>query len=121
MTLFSLENYDDGSLMNFRVLLLGDNDQDQVQGVPQVGFEVEDDRGTIYVRRGGSCGTGPSANQWRALYRYAPAIDPFARQLRLSVNELYWRRFDKGEGGLISGVPRRGRWVFTVILNPLRL
>jgi hypothetical protein len=79
---------------------------------PEVQLEVRDDRGRQYRNWGGQTSWG-SDLELRAEPRYAPALDPAARELRLMVAEVRWRTGAVWEGGEVVAVDR-GPWVFTV-------
>ena len=104
ITLIALEVYADGFLADFR-LLLGSSRLAN----PQLLVRCRDDRGGHYQawkkrRRGGRA---PRHERWSLTYRFAPALDPRARELQVTVMEVWsWGR----------KASRPGPWAFTVAL-----
>jgi hypothetical protein len=81
---------------------------------PELVLEARDDRGRRYRDWGGERAWG-SILELREEPRYAPALDPVARELRLTAAEVQWRTGAVWEGGEVIAVDR-GPWVFTVAL-----
>ncbi len=79
---------------------------------PELELEVRDDRGQGYRCWGGERSWG-SKLELRAEPRYAPALDPAARELWLTVAEVRWRTAAVWRGGEVIAVDR-GPWVFAV-------
>jgi len=94
LTLLSFERYVDGFLAQFRVLQTYEPPRTFLDlGLPDLVCEAGDDRGGSYTPwphggSGGGGGRGPL--QWRIAYRYAPALDSAARELRVTIRELRW-------------------------------
>ncbi len=81
---------------------------------PEVLLEARDDRGRRYRYWGGERAWG-SILELREEPRYAPALDPAARELRLTAAEVQWRTAAVWQGGKVVAVDR-GPWAFTVAL-----
>jgi hypothetical protein len=81
---------------------------------PEVLLEARDDRGRRYHYWGGERAWG-SILVLRAEPRYAPALDPAARELQLVAAEVQWRTAAVWQGGEVVAVDR-GPWVFAVAL-----
>ena len=81
---------------------------------PELELEALNDRGRRYRYWGGERAWG-SILVLREELRYAPALDPAARELRLTVAEVRWRTAAVWQGGEVVAVDR-GPWVFTVAL-----
>ena len=81
---------------------------------PEVLLDARDDRGRRYRYWGGERAWGSILVQ-REEPRYAPALDPAARELRLTAAEVRWRTGAVWQGGKIVAVDR-GPWVFAVTL-----
>ncbi len=82
--------------------------------VPELELEVRDDRGRQYRNWGGGEQWG-SHLEGRVEPIFTPALDPAARELRLTVAEVQWRTVRFREMGEIVAVDR-GPWAFTVAL-----
>jgi hypothetical protein len=82
--------------------------------VPEWELEVRDDRGRQYRNWGGGEQWGSSL-EGRAESIFTPALDPAARELRLTVAEVQWRTVAGREMGESIAVDR-GPWAFTVAL-----
>jgi hypothetical protein len=81
---------------------------------PEVLLEARDDRGRRYRSWGGETSWG-SILALREEPRYAPALDPAARELWLTVEQARWRTGAVWQGGEVIAVDR-GSWVFAVAL-----
>jgi hypothetical protein len=81
---------------------------------PEVLPEAHDDRGRQYRYWGGERAWG-SILELREEPRYAPALDPAARELRLTAAEVQWRTAAVWQGGKVVAVDR-GPWAFAVAL-----
>jgi hypothetical protein len=81
---------------------------------PEVLLAASDDRGRRYRCWGGQRAWG-SDLELREEPRYAPALDPAARELRLVAAQVQWRTAAVWQGGEVVAVDR-GPWVFTVTL-----
>ncbi len=86
------------------------------RGIEHLALTATDDRGGHYTSRpyeGRGFGQGRDW-QWRGAYRFAPALDPTARQLRLVLAALTWPRPDQARrrGGPPPTVV--GPWAFAV-------
>ena len=82
--------------------------------VPELQLEARDDRGRRYRYWGGGRSWG-SDLELREEPRYAPALDPAARELRLAAAEVRWRTAAVWQGGKVVAVDR-GPWAFAVAL-----
>jgi hypothetical protein len=81
---------------------------------PELELEARDNRGRRYRCWGGERAWG-SILELREELRYAPALDPAARELRLTVAEVRWRTAAVWQGGEVVAVDR-GPWAFAVAL-----
>jgi hypothetical protein len=81
---------------------------------PEVLLDARDDRGRQYRYWGGERSWG-SDLEMREEPRYAPALDPAARELQLTVEQVRWRTGAVWQGGEVIAVDR-GPWVFAVAL-----
>jgi hypothetical protein len=72
---------------------------------PEVLLEAHDDRGRPYRCWGGEQSWG-STLELRAEPRYAPALDPGARELQLVAAEVQWRTAAVWQGGEVVAVGR---------------
>jgi hypothetical protein len=77
-------------------------------------LEARDDRGQQYRNWGGESSWGSSL-EGRAEPIFTPALDPAARELRLTVAEVRWRTVAGRELGEIVAIDR-GPWMFAVAL-----
>jgi hypothetical protein len=113
VTLFSLEAYAEGFLVNGRIV----RETTATPGpkpipLPEPAFNATDSTGRRYdAWRTGGRGDG---HEWRFAYLFAPALDPSTTELRLVVTEMRWRRFGEGEPPPVEVEP--GAWTFTVTL-----
>ena len=82
--------------------------------VPEFELEARDDRGRQYRNWGGGEQWGSNLEGW-AEPIFTPALDPAARELRLTAAEVRWWTAAVWQGGEIVAVDR-GPWVFTVAL-----
>lgn len=116
LTLLSVERYDDGFVAQFWVRREM-SDPTWTVAAPDFLPVAIDDRGGRYVAwpHGGSGGGHPSRMTWRYAFRFAPALDAAAAELRLEVPEI----------GLVRPDPARdlseeevvaGPWSFAVPL-----
>ena len=81
---------------------------------PELELEARDDCGRRYPYWGGERSWGSSL-VLREEPRYAPALDPAARELWLTVAEVPWRTAAVWEGGEVIAVDQ-GPWAFRVAL-----
>jgi hypothetical protein len=81
---------------------------------PEVLLDARDDRGRRYRYWGGERSWG-SDLELRDEPRYALALDPTARELRLTMEQVQWRTAAVWQGGEIVAVDR-GPWTFAVEL-----
>jgi hypothetical protein len=111
VTLLTLESYE----ASFTVtgLLQWRAEPGSEADAPDLAFEAGDDRGGRYT---GLASGGGGPGQWRLEYRFVPALDPGARELRLEAAECRWRRFEPGEPGQRVRRTTPGPWRFTVAL-----
>jgi ketosteroid isomerase-like protein len=86
---------------------------------PDLPVEASDDRGGVYRGRphGGTSGGGPGNWQWRFHHRFTPALDPAARELRLTVPELRWTTTFTSRGPPTLERKQAGPWSFAVPLG----
>lgn len=84
-----------------------------MRGFAGLGRLATDDRGGWY--RGLMEGRG-GGGRWRAQYRFAPALHPEARELRLEATDCQWRAFDLAERGRRVVGHSPGPWRFVVAL-----
>jgi hypothetical protein len=86
---------------------------------PDLPVEARDDRGAVYRGRphGGTSGGGPGSWQWRFHHRFTPALDPAARELRLTVPELRWTTTFTSRGPPTLERTQAGPWSFAVPLG----
>jgi len=120
LTVLSLERYADGFVAQFRVLQTYEPPRTFVDlGFPDLVCQAGDDHGGSYTpwpHGGSGGGGGRGLLHWRIAYRYAPALDSAARELRLTIRELRWM------GHIGSGQPPTstdvvtGPWTFVVPL-----
>ncbi len=114
VTLFSLEVYGDGFQASLLVARRADPASGRRStGVPEMVLEVADSAGRRYdawPAGGGSHG----AWAFRFAYRFAPALDPSATELRLRVTAIHWHGIGEDEPPLLEVEP--GPWTFTVPL-----
>jgi hypothetical protein len=82
--------------------------------VPEFELEARDDRGRQYRNWGGGEQWGSSL-EGRAEPIFTPALDPAARELRLTAAEVRWRAVGVREMGEVVAVDR-GPWAFAVAL-----
>ncbi len=118
-SLLSVERYADGFVAQFRVGQEYSPDAcgQQQQRFPELVCEATDDRTGRYTAwpTGGSGSAGQGLRVWRLAYRFAPALDHAAQELRLIVVELVWRAH-----ALMPVEAERavGPWTFPVPLPP---
>ncbi len=123
VTLLSVERYRDGFLAQLRVLAEYAPPAplpERAGLLPEVHLAATDDRGGAYTPwpHGGSGGGGRGVLQWRHAYRFAPALPPEARELRLTVERVAWHRYEPGQQELVVEREQAGPWAFTVALPP---
>jgi hypothetical protein len=82
--------------------------------VPEWELEARDDRERQYRNWGGESSWGSSL-EGRAEPIFTPALDPAARELRLTAAEVQWRTAAVWQGGKVVAVDR-GPWAFAVAL-----
>lgn len=123
LALQTLEIYDDGFLVRLRLSY-----PDRGRRFPEPVFAVRDDRGGKYGWAPGpdlgSERTGGSARGWRyeAALSFAPALDPAARELAITITEVRWRlltsppNFGRGPARPDDEVAP-GPWNFTILLT----
>ena len=61
-------------------------------------------------------GLTPGGWQWRFTHRFVPALDPAARELRLTVPELLWTSYMPGGRPTVDRT-QPGPWTFAVPLG----
>lgn len=123
IALLSLESYADGFLVHCRVLLAEERPRPSLDGPPFPPFdhprpalEAGDDRGGEYRVWPASGGGG--GREWRFSFHAAPALDPAARELRLTIPEVRRERLDHQRRRPVTADARRGPWTWTVGLTP---
>jgi hypothetical protein len=87
---------------------------------PQLLFEATDDRGGTYgcwVGGGYGGGAAPGQMLWRQDYYFAPAPDPAAGELRLSVPALEWVSYGTGQPRPTVAATQSIGWTFVVSLD----
>ena len=122
LTLLSVERYQDGFLAQFRLLQEYTPPEDPSRrGFPELVCEASDERGGRYTMwpNGGSGGGGRGVLHWRLAYRYAPALDPTARELRLSIPTVRWRHLASAGQPSAPDEVFDGPWRFLVVLPAL--
>ncbi|MDP9371928.1 MAG: hypothetical protein M3Q65_05645, partial [Chloroflexota bacterium] len=95
VSFLSLEVYADGFLLHSRIRFGQEQQQRRFgSGGPfEMTLDVRDDRGGEYRVWPGGGGGNP--REWRFEHRCGQALDPAARELRVTVTELRWRRLDR--------------------------
>jgi hypothetical protein len=113
VTCVSVELWDDGWGVTFRVILPGPD-----RWVPALVLRPTDDRGATYRSTAGSAGTGSHGPEtggceWRLSHHFAPAVDPRSSELRLVIEE---GRLTEGRPiGIDPSTERRSeRWDWTL-------
>lgn len=116
LTLLSVERYDDGFVAQFG-LRREASDAAGTITMPDLLPEATDDRGGRYVAwpHGGSGGGHPSRMTWRCAFRFAPALDAAAAELRIEVPEIGLVRPDPA-GEVSEEEVVAGPWSFAVPL-----
>jgi hypothetical protein len=95
VALLSIDVYDDGFVANTVVRSTLQEPDEIGVAYAELPLEASDDRGGHYVGRVGGSG---SSDGWRGQYRFTPALDPAARELRLEAAECHWTRFHRLAG-----------------------
>ncbi len=120
----ALEVYEAGFVATFQIQSLGSGpdlgDADDAERSPRLALTAVDDRGGRYTSapyEGCGCGQGRDW-QWRGASRFAPALDPAARTLRLTLAGLEWMRPDAATRRFVPAQTIRGPWRFAVALAP---
>ena len=93
---------------------------DDAERSPRLALSATDNRGGHYTSTAyeGS-GFGQLRDwQWRGSYRLAPALDPAARTLWLTLAALEWTRPDEATRRFVPTHTVRGPWRFAVALAP---
>jgi len=118
----ALECYDAGFVVGFQVQSLGrgpqlGNDVSLEEG-PRLALTATDDRGGRYrAALEGQAGEGQLREwQWRVAYRCDPALNPAARELRLTIAALMWTRPDEHARRFVPVRTIAGPWSFVVAL-----
>lgn len=115
LTCLTVECYEDGFKPTFRVFGAGCWPCD-----PQLALVASDDQDGEY-HHWGSGGNG-AANfvdcDWRLAHVCAPALDPQARELRLTITEVGGTEYDEATRSLRVTQRYPGPWVFTIPLPP---
>ncbi|MDP9372661.1 MAG: hypothetical protein M3Q65_09460, partial [Chloroflexota bacterium] len=117
VSLLSLEVYADGFLLHSRIRFGQEQQQRRFgSGGPlEMTLDVRDDRGGEYRIWPGGGGGNP--REWRFEHRCGRAPDPAARELRVTVTELRWRRLDREQRRMVTAGAQPGPWEFTVALG----
>jgi hypothetical protein len=85
----------------------------RVRDTPNLRLEAIDEHGRRYTAL--ESGEGITG-RWRAGYRFAPALEPTARELRLEATECRWGGFEVAERGFVTRGATAGPWRFVVAL-----
>jgi hypothetical protein len=112
LTLLSLEIYAEGFLLNGRVDREGDI---EVRRWPEVVLAASDEGDQDY--RPLPCGGNGISTQWRFCFQFAPPLREAARELRIRVDEIRWRRPDRATSQLAVERTDSGPWTFTIPLQ----
>ncbi len=120
----ALEVYEAGFVSTFQIQSSGGGpdlrDADDAERSPRLALTATDDRGGYYTSQpyeGSGFGQGRDW-QWRGAYHFAPALDPAARTLRLTLAGLEWTRPDEAARRFVPVHTLRGPWRFVVDLAP---
>ncbi len=95
-------------------------DADDAERSPRLALTAADDRGGHYTSQsyeGRGFGQGRDW-QGRGAYRFAPALNPAARTLRLMLAGLEWTRPYAATRRFVPAHTLRGPWQFAVELAP---
>lgn len=113
ITCLALERYEDGFKVRFRVFRPG-----LWPCNPMLALTVGDERGGAY--RPWIGGGNGAANwvdcDWRLAHNCAPALDPQARELRVTIAEVQLVEPDETQRRLSVTQRYPGPWVFTIAL-----
>lgn len=127
ITMLAIEVYADGCVLTTSLRVVPGT-----PGIPERFAHMEfmvtmaDDRGGSYAGQVDAMRTqsGPDFWQGRAECAVTPALAPNARELRIEIPELRWRRQETTENGVTQMVPGEitpGPWRFTVRFPPAQL
>ena len=122
VTLLSLERYDDGFVVQFRLMHEYDRGDDVAvlsAAMPELRVSATDEQGHRYDvwPNGGSGGGARGLLSWRYAFRFAPAVDPSARALTVAIEAIEWRRMDPETRRLVPVREVAGPWTFTLGLG----
>lgn len=115
VTIFSIESYADGFLVNWRVVL--EQEEPLTPGRfrhPSPVLAARDERGRHYncLPRGGS----GNEREWRFSHGFSPALDPAAREVTVEITEI--RLEERGPSRRPTPAETlRGPWRFSVALD----
>ncbi len=113
ITCLAVECYEDGVKATFRVFGAG-----LWPCNPELALVVADDRGGSYRPWGG--GGNGAANwvdcDWRMAYHSTPALDPQARELRLTITAIRLMEPDETQHRLVATESHPGPWEFVIPL-----
>ena len=118
----ALEVYEAGFVATFQIQSLGTGpdlgDADDAERNPRLALSGTDNRGGHYT---GAPYEGSGFGQvwdwqWRGAYRLAPALDPAARTLWLTLATLEWTRPDAATRRFVPAPTVRGPWRFAIAL-----
>jgi len=119
----ALEVYEAGFVATFQIQSLDTGpdlgDADAAERSPRLALSATDHRGGHYTGAPyeGS-GFGQRRDwQWRGAYRLAPALDPAAHTLWLTLAALEWMRPDEATRRFVPAHTVRGPWRFAVDLE----
>jgi hypothetical protein len=117
LTLLSLEMYDDGFILNYRVR---GTDLGEWAGlafifappIPNAPFAATDDKGARYIGMpwGGSGGPG---GDWRGDVHFTPKVTEGAKELVIRVEQVHWSGFGQSQKSRVE----LGPWEFVVPLT----
>jgi hypothetical protein len=115
ITIVSLELYDNGFLINYR--LRDPNQVGLVLGrratlIPILTFDVQNDLGQTYYGFPSAATVGPPGD-WRGIARLGSAIEQGVRELRVRVTEIEWRSWHPEQ----KNVTQQGLWEFQIRLE----
>ncbi|MPZ49707.1 MAG: hypothetical protein GEU75_10520 [Dehalococcoidia bacterium] len=116
VSMLSLERYDDGFILHYRLLTDEPAPRPPVGPphmplVPTLLLNVKDDLGNEY--RGGPGGWGGSDRQWRGEARLTPPLAEEASRLEVRVEEIQWLSHSPSQRSRVQPGP----WVFDVRLR----
>jgi hypothetical protein len=120
VTLFSVELYADGFVVHGRIRR---EDRRPLSGAgasrqPVAQLRAGDERGGRYEARPGRLIGSDYDREWRFMQSFGPGVDPAARELRLDIAEVNWRRSEEIPSMSERTDVHPGPWAFTIPLPP---